>query len=73
MINPLRRAARLPGAIGQVPIAAHVTGNGTCGPFLTAPSPMDFLLDARVSRDLAWAARLAHPSSGSTRSHLSQG
>ncbi|KAM9025712.1 anion exchange protein 2 isoform 2-T2 [Ara ararauna] len=51
MINPLRRATRLPGAIGQVPIAAHVTSNGNCGPFLTALPPMDFLLEARPKQE----------------------
>ena len=78
MINPLRRAARLPGAVGRVPIAAHVTGDGTCGPFLAALPPMDFLLGYRVSRSLTRAARLAGPSScrhlaGGTHPHLSRG
>lgn len=56
MIDPLCCAERLPAAIGQVPFAVHVTGDGVCGPFLTALPPMDFLLGCQVSRGLTWAA-----------------
>ncbi|XP_064301364.1 anion exchange protein 2 isoform X2 [Phalacrocorax carbo] len=56
MINPLRRTVRLPGAVGQVPVAVHVTGDGTCGPLLAAPPPMDFLLGTRPEQEALGAS-----------------